>query len=172
MSELIPVLKQVEIQALVTKVAIKISSDYKNNNIVIIGVLKGAFIFLSDLIRQINIPLKVDFIAISSYGPNTFSSGKIRLTKKNEIDIKNQNVLIVEDIVDTGSTLSFIINYLTSFCPRSIKVCTLIDKQSSRKKRMKIDYACYVAKRGFFVGYGLDFAEDYRGLPDIYNLKL
>ena len=172
MPELIPVLKKDDIEHLVVQVASRISSDYQERELVLIGVLKGAYVFLSDLARQMSIPAQVDFIGISSYGADTSSSGKIRLTKDIDIDIKNKDVLIIEDIVDTGLTLSYIVEYLKSFSPKTIKVCALIDKRERRKSKVKIDYACHLTDEGFLVGYGLDYSEDYRNLPDIYHLKL
>ena len=172
MPELIPVLKKDDIEHMVVQVASRISSDYQERELVLIGVLKGAYVFLSDLARQMSIPAQVDFIGISSYGADTSSSGKIRLTKDIDIDIKNKDVLIIEDIVDTGLTLSYIVEYLKSFSPKTIKVCALIDKRERRKSKVKIDYACHLTDEGFLVGYGLDYSEDYRNLPDIYHLKL
>ena len=172
MPELIPVLKKDDIEHMVVQVASRISSDYQERELVLIGVLKGAYVFLSDLARQMSIPAQVDFIGISSYGADTSSSGKIRLTKDIDINIKNKDVLIIEDIVDTGLTLSYIVEYLKSFSPKTIKVCALIDKRERRKSKVKIDYACHLTDEGFFVGYGLDYSEDYRNLPDIYHLKL
>ena len=172
MPELIPVLKKDDIEHMVVQVASRISSEYLERELVLIGVLKGAYVFLSDLARQMSIPAQVDFIGISSYGADTSSSGKIRLTKDIDINIKNKDVLIIEDIVDTGLTLSYIVEYLKSFSPKTIKVCALIDKRERRKSKVKIDYACHLTDEGFLVGYGLDYSEDYRNLPDIYHLKL
>ena len=171
MPELIPVLGKNDIDKLVAQVARRISSDYQNDELILIGVLKGAFVFLSDLVRHVSIPVKVDFIRVSSYGSGT-SSGNIHLTKDIEIDIINKDVLIIEDIVDTGLTLAYIIDYLKSFNPKTVKVCTLIDKHERREAKLKIDYACYEVDEGFLVGYGLDYDEDYRNLPGVYHLKL
>ena len=171
MPELIPVLKKDDIEHMVVQVANRISSDYQERELVLIGVLKGAYIFLSDLVRQMSIPTQVDFISVSSYGADTSSSEKIRLTKDIDIDVKNKDVLIIEDIIDTGLTLSYIVEHVKSFNPKTIKVCTLIDKRERRKSKIKIDYACHLVAEGFLVGYGLDYSEDYRNLPDIYHLK-
>ncbi|MBL0700320.1 MAG: hypoxanthine phosphoribosyltransferase [Desulfosarcina sp.] len=171
MPELIPALKQNEILKMVASAAQRISLEYHDKEPVLIGVLKGSFVFLSDLVRHLSIPVKIDFLAVSSYGSSASSSGEIRLTKSHDIEIKNRDILIVEDIIDTGLTISFIINYLQSFHPKSIKICTLIDKHERRKVNINIDFKCHVVKYGFFVGYGLDFAEKYRELPDIYNLN-
>ncbi|MCP4344415.1 MAG: hypoxanthine phosphoribosyltransferase [Desulfobacterales bacterium] len=172
MPELIPVLKKNDIEKMVADAGQIISSDYRGCELIIIGVLKGAFIFTSDLIRHITVPLKVDFIRVSSYGCETASSENIKLAKKIETDIKNKDVLIVEDIVDTGLSLAYIINYLKSFGPKTLKVCALLDKWERRKANVRADYACHAVEKGFLVGYGLDYAEHYRNLPDIYQLNL
>ena len=171
MVDLIPVLNEDEIEKMVADVAQKISDDYKNSKLVLIGVLKGAFVFMSDLIRKITIPVKIDFVGVSSYGLNTASSGKITLTRNIEIDIKNKDVLIIEDIVDTGLTLKYLIDYLKSFDPKSVKICALLDKYERRKTKIRVDYPCHRIEKGFVVGYGIDYAEDYRNLPAIYHLK-
>ncbi|MFZ7128283.1 MAG: hypoxanthine phosphoribosyltransferase [Desulfobacterales bacterium] len=156
----------------VKEVAKAVSEDYKGRDLVIVGVLKGAFIFLSDLVREITIPLKVDFIGASSYGHRTESSGSVRITKDVDIDLSNKDVLIVEDIVDTGLTLAYLIEHIKSAGALSVKTCTLIDKHERRSAEVRVDYACHVAEKGFLVGYGLDYAEFYRNLPGIYHLKL
>ncbi|MBW2568739.1 MAG: hypoxanthine phosphoribosyltransferase [Deltaproteobacteria bacterium] len=171
MPELIPFLQKDSINKMVAVVAHKISSDYKNRELVLIGVLKGAFIFLADLARHLTIPVKIDFVRIASYGSGTSSSGNINLTKEIEIDIKNKDVLIVEDIADTGLTLTYLIDYLNSFGPNTVKVCSLLDKIERRKTKIKIDYTCHTVEKGFIVGYGIDYNENYRQLPDIYYLK-
>ena len=172
MPELIPVLNKNDIDNMVARVARKISSDYQDRELILIGILKGAFVFLSDLVRHLTIPVKVDFIRVCSYGSDVSSSGNIRLTKEIEIDVNNKDVLIVEDIVDTGLTLSFIIDYLKTFNPKTVKICSLLDKHERRSENIKIDYACHEAAEGFLVGYGLDYNEDYRYLAGIYHLKL
>ncbi|MBT8352328.1 MAG: hypoxanthine phosphoribosyltransferase [Deltaproteobacteria bacterium] len=172
MPEFIPVLKKDEINKLVIDVASKISSDYMDRELVIIGVLKGAFVFLSDLIRNLTIPVKVDFVGVSSYKNRTSSSGKIQITKSLEVNIENKNVLVVEDIIDSGLTSAWLVDYLKSFKPKTVTVCTLIDKRERRETQTQIDYACHVVREGFLIGYGLDYAEDYRNLPEIYYLKL
>jgi len=172
MPEFIPVLKKDDIDKMVVAVARKISSDYKDRELILIGVLKGSFVFLSDLIRNLSIPVKVDFVGVSSYSDKTSSSGKIQLTKSIEIDIKNKNVLVVEDIVDSGLTLAWLIDYLMSFEPEAVNICALLDKRERRETQIQIDYTCHVVQEGFLVGYGLDYAEDYRNLPEIYHLKL
>ncbi len=172
MAELIPVLNEDEIEKLVADIAQRISDDYKNSELVFIGVLKGAFVFMADLMRKITIPVKIDFVGISSYGSNTVSSGKINLTRNVEINIKNKDVLIIEDIVDTGLTLKYLIDYLKSFEPKSVKVCALLDKHERRETEIEVAYPCHRLEEGFIVGYGIDYAEDYRNLPAIYHLNL
>jgi hypoxanthine phosphoribosyltransferase len=172
MCVLVPVLTKDAIDKKVAEVAQKISDDYKGKDLVLVGILKGAFVFMSDLMRCLAVPVKLDFVCASSYGTGTTTSGNIKLTRELGLDIKGKNVLIIEDIVDTGLTLAFIIDYLESFDPASVKVCVLLDKRERRKAEIKIDYSCHVVGEGFLVGYGLDYAEEYRNLPEIYHLKL
>jgi hypoxanthine phosphoribosyltransferase len=172
MSEFIPVLTKKEIDAQVSHIAQVISADYKDRELILIGILKGAFIFLSDLIRQLSIPVKVDFMCVSSYGDHTTSSGRIKLIKDVDIDINNKDVLIVEDIVDTGITLSYLVDHLHASGASSVRICTLIDKRERRETDVRVDYACHAVDKGFLVGYGLDYAEFYRNLPEVYHLKL
>jgi hypoxanthine phosphoribosyltransferase len=172
MSEFIPVLTKEDIESQIRHVASVISDDYRDRDLILIGILKGAFIFLSDLVRQLSIPVKVDFICASSYGHATASSGRIKLSKDVDIDIKNKDVLIVEDIVDTGLTLSFLVDYLKSSGAASVRICALIDKRERRETDVTVDYVCHTVDKGFLVGYGLDYAEFYRNLPEVYHLKL
>jgi hypoxanthine phosphoribosyltransferase len=172
MPELIPVLSANELLRLVSDLAKRISADYQAGGLVLIGVLKGSFIFLADLVRQLRVAVKIDFVQASSYGTGTESSGSIRLVKGIGLDIRGQDVLVVEDIVDSGLTIRWIVDYLQSFQPRSIGVCALIDKRERRKVDVPIVYTGHVAGSGFLVGYGLDYAEQYRHLPEIYHLNL
>ncbi len=172
MPQLIPVLNKDEIADLVAGTADRISQDYQDHDLILIGVLKGAFIFLSDLVRRLTIPLRVDFICAASYGSGTTSSGNIRLTKDLDIDIKSKDVLIVEDIVDTGLTLAYCVDYLRSLQPKTLKICAMVEKTGRREESIVVDYACYQAKTGFLVGYGLDYDQKYRELPGIYTLEL
>jgi len=172
MTEFIPVLTEEEIEKLVAGVARKISDDCKGQDLILIGVLKGAFIFLSDLCRHLKIPVNVDFVQASSYGCGTSTSGNIKLNKGIDIDIRGRNVLIVEDIVDSGLTLSYLYEHIKNCGAKTVKICTLIDKRERRETDIHVDYACYVADKGFLVGYGLDYAENYRELPGIFHLKL
>ena len=168
--KMIPVLSRAEISQKVKDLAQRISEDYKGKELIALGVLKGSFIFLADLIREITIPVQVDFVRLASYGSNTTSSGTIRLTKEAEIDIRDQYVLIVEDIIDTGVTIAYLLDYLKSFSPKSVKVCAFIDKSERREVQVPIDYAGIMVEQGFLVGYGLDFDEKYRALPAIYRI--
>ena len=172
MPELIPVLSQEEIELAVANLAEKISADYRGRELVLVGVLKGAFVFLADLSRHMTIDVMVDFVRLTSYGMNRSSSGEVRLTKELEIDIENKDVLIIEDIIDTGLSLTFLVDYIQSFKPRSVRICTMIDKRERRETDIQIDYAAHVVEKGFLVGYGLDHAEIYRNLPAVYDLKL
>jgi len=166
------VLSEEEIDLAVRKLAGRISADYRDRELVLVGILNGAFVFLADLARRLTIPVKIDFIRIASYGSGTSSSGDIRMTKELELDIKHKAVLIVEDIVDTGSTISFLVDYIRTFDPASVEICTLIDKHERRETRVKIDYVGHGIAKGFLVGYGLDYAGDYRQLPAIYDLQI
>jgi hypoxanthine phosphoribosyltransferase len=172
MTELVPVLRAVEIDLLVKKLARQISTDYQGRELICIGVLKGAFVFLSDLIRQLTVPVKVDFLQAASYGSGTESSGTVHVSKRVEIDIRGKDILLVEDIVDTGLTLARLLDYLRSFHPGSLQVCALIDKRERRQREVPVAYVGQAVSHGFLVGYGLDYAEDYRHLPGIYHLQL
>ncbi len=173
MPELIPILKRDEIAIKVAAMAKAISRDYKGRRLVLIGVLKGAFIFLSDLARHLELDdVKIDFLRAASYGEGTRSSENIHLIKDIDTDIRDKDVLIVEDILDTGLTMAFLIEHLKAHSPKSIRTCAFIDKPERRKIPIEADYVGHRVKEGFLVGYGLDFAEDYRNLPDIYHLKI
>lgn len=172
MPEFMPVLEKQEIARLVADIARDISTDYRDRDLVLIGVLTGAFIFLSDLVRNLTIPAHVDFLRVASYGDGMVSSGTVRLVMAPQTDLTGRDALLVEDIVDSGRTLSFLIDYLKQAGARSVKVCALIDKHERREVDVQADYACHVVSEGFLVGYGLDYAEMYRGLPGIYHLKL
>ena len=171
MPELIPVLKTEEIEESVATIARQISADYKGRPLVLVGVLKGAFIFLADLVRRLTIPIQVDFVRAASYGAGTTSSGKIELTKEIDLDITGKDVLVVEDIVDSGLTLTYLVDYLKRFKPATVRVCTLLDKHERRQSPVTVDYACHTIEKGFLVGYGLDYDETHRELPAIYHMK-
>jgi len=171
MVDFIPVLTEDQIRDKVALLARKISSDYQRDNLVLIGVLKGAVVFLSDLMRHLTIPVEIDFIELSSYGNSDISSGTPLIRKDFLLDIRDKHVLVVEDIVDTGLTLAVLVDYLKSKGPKSVRTCTMIDKLERRKTDIRADYVCHTVNSGFLVGYGLDYAEKYRNLPDICYLK-
>ncbi len=160
-----------QIKDKVRELAKEISKDYKARTPLLIGVLKGAVVFLSDLIREIEIPLEVDFIAVSSYGADTASSGIVRIQKDLDQSIKGKDILIVEDIVDTGLTLNYLFENLGSRQPNSIKVVTLLDKPDRRKVKFEADYCGFKIPDRFVIGYGLDFNEKYRNLNDVCILN-
>ncbi len=170
--ELVPILTKEEIHQKIIDLAGIISSDYAGKELLIIGVLKGAFIFLSDLVRHLSIPAQIDFVRASSYGDATSSSGEVALSHTVQMDVRGKHLLLVEDIVDTGLTLSSIQKYFLSQAPASVKICAFIDKYERREADLRVDYTCHTIHEGFLVGYGLDYAENYRGLPGIYHLKL
>lgn len=149
----------------------KISHDYEGKELILIGVLKGGFVFLADLMREITIPLDMDLIAVSSYGSSTKSSGVVRIIKDIDINITGKDVLIVEDLVDTGLTLRHLKDLLNVRGPKSIKVCTAFDKPSRRMVDIEIDYDGIIVPDKFIVGYGLDYNGKFRNLPDLYALK-
>ena len=135
---------------------------------VLIGVLKGAFVFLADLVRQLTIPVEIEFISIASYGSQKESSGTITIKKDVEISLEKKDVLVIEDIVDTGLSLKFLLAHLRARNPSSLKVCALIDKKSRREVEVHVDYIGFAMDEGFIVGYGIDFNEGYRALPEIF----
>jgi len=149
----------------------QISEDYRGRNPLLICLLRGAVVFLSDLIRSTDIPLEMDFMAISSYGDSTESSGVVRLMMDLKSNITGRDVLIVEDIVDTGHTLAYILDNLRTRRPADIKVCVLLSKPSRREAPVEVDYLGFEIPDKFVVGYGLDYAENYRNLPFIGVLK-
>ncbi len=160
-----------EIEAAVRRLASEISKDYRNKNPVLLGILRGSFVFLADLIRHLDFPLEVDFIGLSSYGSSTQTSGKIKVVKKLETPVQDRNVLIVEDIVDTGLTTAFLIDYLKKRKAASVRLCALTDKPSRREVPVKIDYIGFTVPNKFLVGYGLDANQKFRNLPDICYLE-
>lgn len=160
-----------KIEERIKEMAETISKDYEGKRPLLIGVLKGAIIFLSDLIRHIKVPVEIDFMAVSSYGADTTSSGVVRIQKDLEQSITGKDVIIVEDIVDTGLTLNYLYDNLASRGPRSLKVVTLLDKPERRKVKFDPDYCGFEIPDRFVIGYGLDYGENYRQLPDICILQ-
>ncbi len=149
----------------------QISKDYVGKDLLVVGVLKGANVFMSDLIRQIMLPLEIDFIVASSYGHSTESSGVVKIVKDLDYSIQSRDVLIVEDIVDTGLTLNYLMNNFRARGVHSVKVCTLLDKPKRRKIDIPIDYKGFEVPDEFIVGYGIDYAEKYRNLPYVASLQ-
>lgn len=160
-----------EIHARIKELAAQITQDYAGKDLLVICVLKGALPFMADLIREIQLPLTIDFMAVSSYGDATSSSGAVMILKDLETNIHGRHVLIVEDIIDSGLTLNYLIENLQARKPASLKICTLLDKPDRRQVDIKVDYKGFQIPDAFVVGYGLDFAEQYRNLPDICILK-
>jgi hypoxanthine phosphoribosyltransferase len=159
-----------EIKKKVKELAKRISEDYRNKKPLLVGILKGAFIFLADLIREIEIPVEVDFLGVSSYGKSTESTGVVQITKDLDKDIHEYDVILVEDIVDTGLTLRYLYEILKSRGPKSLKICVFLDKKDRRKVEVPLDYVGFVVPDLFLVGYGLDFAEQFRQLKYIRAL--
>jgi hypoxanthine phosphoribosyltransferase len=164
-------IKRDEIAKAVDRLASQIKRDYQGKQPLLIGVLKGSFVFMADLIRQLDLPLELDFVRLSSYGAARESSGKVRIVQGVGTPIKGRDVLVVEDIVDTGITTSFLLDYLGKRKPASLKLCALTDKPSRRRVTVTIDYLGFTVPNEFVVGYGLDCDERFRNLPDIYALE-
>ncbi|MFZ2089741.1 MAG: hypoxanthine phosphoribosyltransferase [Desulfobaccales bacterium] len=154
----------------VKELAAQISRDYVDKNPLLVAILKGAFIFLADLARAVDYPVQVDFVRLRSYGAGTTTSGEVHITKDVELPIKGRHVLVVEDIVDAGLTLDFLLGHLASHQPASLKICCLIDKKERRQVEVPLDYVGFTVEKGFLVGYGLDSGENLRTLPDIYEI--
>ena len=160
-----------EISNIVASLGAQISEDYKDRNLLMVSVLKGSVVFMSDLMRAVTIPCEIDFMAVSSYGNKTTSSGTVRILKDLDRDISGYDVLLVEDILDSGKTLNYLIELLYARNPASIRICTLFDKPDRREVDIYADYKGLLVPDEFIVGYGLDFAEKYRNLPFIGVLK-
>lgn len=159
---------QTEIQKKVGEIAKRISIDYRDKTPVFVGILKGAFVFLSDLVRCIEgIDLEIDFLGVCSYGNNTSPAGKPVITKDITIDITGRDVIVIEDIVDTGSTFQFVINHIRRKNPSSLQICALVDKRGRRKEDVEVNYIGFELESGFVIGYGMDFSEKYRNIKDI-----
>jgi len=166
-----PLLEEQAIRTRVRELGKQISVDYEGKELLLVGILKGAFIFMADLIRQIEVPVTVDFVVVSSYGASTESSGVVRIDKDLEKGIEGKHVLIVEDIIDTGLTLNYLKHNLETRGPASVRICALLDKPSRRKVSVEADYLGFSIADEFVVGYGLDFAERHRHLPYVAVLS-
>ena len=158
------------IQTRVRELGARLTRDYHGRPLVVIGVLNGAFIFMADLVRAITLDLEIDFVRAASYGAATVSCGTVALTKQVELSLVGKEVLLVEDIVDTGRTLAALLEVIKGRQPNSLKVCALIDKTERREVPLTVDYACFTEAHGFLVGYGLDCAEQFRNLPAIRRI--
>ncbi len=161
-------LSRKEIASIVKGLADRISRDYSRRDLVLVCILKGAFMFLSDLVRSLEIPVQIDFVRLASYGAEMKTTGLIEITKDVEIPIQGKDVLIVEDIIDSGRTLLFLKDRIMLANPRSVKVCALLDKKARREVEFEGDYIGKEIENVFVLGYGIDFNEAYRNLPEIY----
>jgi hypoxanthine phosphoribosyltransferase len=159
------------IERRVGELAGQISSDYAGRELLVVGILNGAFIFMADLVRRLVVPCRVDFVRTASYGSGSISSGEIRITKDLETPIAGRDILIVEDIVDTGLTLSRLVEVLRERQPASLRVCAFLDKADRRRVPFTADYVGFTIPDGFVVGYGLDYNEKFRFLPDVCVLR-
>ena len=155
----------------VSEIAEQINRDYADKEILLVSVLRGSFIFMADLARKITRPCRVDFMSVSSYGKGTSSSGQVQITKDLSEDISGRHIIVVEDILDSGNTLSYLLRILEQRHPASIRLCTLLDKPERRVKPVAVHYSGFTIPDAFVVGYGLDYAEKYRNLPYIGILK-
>ncbi|TFZ40288.1 hypoxanthine phosphoribosyltransferase [Soehngenia longivitae] len=155
----------------IREMGIEISEYYKGNEIVVISLLRGSFIFTSDLVREIKSPVEVDFMTTASYGDEEVSSGMVNILQDIRTDIKNRDVLIVDDIIDTGNTLSKVIEHLSKKQPKSIKICVMLDKPSRRKVDLQPDFSGFVIPDVFIVGYGLNYGNYYRNIPYIFTFE-
>ena len=160
-----------ELAEIVKNLGKQISEDYKDKNLLLVSILKGSVIFMADLMRAITIPCRIDFMSVSSYGSGTKTSGVVKIQKDLDINLEGYDLLIVEDILDSGKTLSYVIDILKTRKPASIKICTLFDKPERREAQVYADYSGTKVPDEFIVGYGLDFDEKYRNLPYIGVLK-
>lgn len=155
----------------VREIAAQIEKDYEGKEIMLISVLRGSFVFMADLCRRIDLPCTLDFMSVSSYGKGTSSSGQVQITKDLSSDISGKHIIVVEDILDSGNTLSYLLKLLEQRNPASIRLCTLLDKPERRVKQVEVHYSGFTIPDAFVVGYGLDYAEKYRNMPYIGILK-
>ena len=160
-----------ELKNRVAEIAAEIDRDYAGKEPLLVSVLRGSFVFMADLVRQITLPCTVDFMAVSSYGAGTSSSGQVKIIKDLSEHIEGKDVIVVEDILDSGNTLSYLLQLLQARKPASVRLCTLLDKPSRREKAVEADLSGFVVPDEFVVGYGLDYAQLYRNLPYIGVLK-
>jgi hypoxanthine phosphoribosyltransferase len=160
-----------DIEEAVDRLSRQIEADFDNEEIIFVCLLKGSFIFASDLVRHVRNPSKVDFMRVSSYGTGMTSKGEITVTKDLEENIAGENVIIVEDIIDSGLTLTYVEKTLKARNPKRLRICTLLDKKERREQEIEPDYVGFTLDEGFVVGYGIDYAEQYRNLPEIFVVE-
>lgn len=160
-----------ELRIKIKELGEKISKDYEGKDLILIGILKGSVVFMSDLLKEITIPCRMDFMAVSSYGNSSSSSGVVRILKDLDYEIEGKHILVIEDIIDSGITLKYLLKYLNAKNPKSVEVACLLNKQERRKVEIDVKYLGYEVPDYFLVGYGLDYAEKYRNLPFIGILK-
>ena len=160
-----------EIKNTVKKLGKQITDDYAGKTPLFVGILKGCFVFMADLVREVDLKCSVDFMAVSSYGNGTTTTGAVKINKDLNQDIEGKDIILVEDILDSGVTLSYLMKYLANRKPASMKICTLLDKPARRKNDITADYSGFICPDEFIVGYGLDYAESYRNLPYVGVLK-
>jgi len=161
-----------EISKRILEVADRINKDYEGRELILICVLKGGVMFMCDLAKRLDLNVRLDFMSVSSYGAETTSSGVVKIIKDLDDSIAGKDVLVVEDIIDSGNTLSYLLDILEKRGPKSIKLCTLLDKPSRREKDVTVDYVCFEIEDKFVVGYGLDYDQRYRNLPYIGVMEL
>lgn len=164
-------ISEAELKTMVKAMADKISEDYKDKKLLLVGLLKGSVMFMADLMKELSIDCKIDFICVSSYGSGTESNGRVNLVKDVSQPVEGMDVLIVEDIIDSGNTLAFILKYFEAKGVNSVKICTLLSKPDRRVVQIPVDYIGAEIPDEFVIGYGLDYAENYRSLPYVGILK-
>ena len=160
-------IRREEIAEAMTSLASEINRDYQGKHLLLIGILKGSFVFMADLIRQLDLSVEIDFVKLSSYGTGKETSGKVRIVQGLNTLVKGRHILVIEDIVDTGITICFLLGYLKKKKPASLKLCALLDRPARRRVPVTIDYLGFTVPDRFIVGYGIDFNEQFRYLPDI-----
>jgi hypoxanthine phosphoribosyltransferase len=168
---LVPRVSEAEIMEQVDRVAEEINRDYSGQSLLLVGILKGAYVFIADLARRLTMPIEVDFVRLASYGKSSETSGEVRITKDLELPVRGRHVLVVEDIVDTGLTLDWYLRHLKHLDAASVKLCAFLDKVERREVDVPLDYVGIQVPEGFLVGYGLDFAEKHRNLGGIYEVE-
>ncbi|MEN6440979.1 MAG: hypoxanthine phosphoribosyltransferase [Syntrophobacter sp.] len=168
--QLVELISTEQLNQCLDELAARINRDYEGKSVVMVGILKGAFIFMADLARRLTLPLTLDFVRLASYGDDTSTCGTVKITKDIELPVEGRHIIVVEDIVDTGTTLKWYLDYLWARKPESVRICALIDKHERRQVEVPLDYVGMAIDTGFIVGYGLDFSEKHRNLPAIYEV--